>query len=283
MDTPMFVPVDLPDTLWNRDAMRQALAARDIAAVFGLARQYGGLSQSRIGIATGIGQGRTNEVFNGKRKIVSIEVLERIADGLGMPDRARQLLGLAPAIGEPQDSEAQAARIGITRVFAAQATAAQEIRDAAWQAREVDLLAVRALGLIGLNDSLLREPLTSERPEPVKVRVLLLDPESAAASHRAREIGESEEAFKAGIHLSIARLRELTDIPNLDLSVALYNTLPTWRLFRIDQTIYLSMFNGATEGHQSAIYRLSAAQYNLLHTGFTRQYEDLWTTAKRLI
>jgi hypothetical protein len=43
------------------------------------------------------------------------------------------------------------------------------------------------------------------------------------------------------------------------------------------------MFNGATEGHQSAIYRLSAAQYNLLHTGFTRQYEDLWTTAERLI
>lgn len=279
----MFVPVELPDNLWNRDNMRQALAARDMAAVFRLARQYGGLSQSRIGIATGIGQGRTNEVFNGKRKIVSIEVLERIADGLGMPDRARQLLGLAPAIGEPQDSEAQAARIGITRVFAAQATAAQEIRDAAWQAKEVDLLAVRALGLIGLNDSLLREPLTAQRAEPVKARVLLLDPDCPAAAHRAREIGESTESFSAGIRMSIARLRELTDQPHLDLSVALYNTLPTWRLIRVDQAIYLSMFNGATEGHQSAIYRLSAAQYNLLHTGFTRQYEDHWTTAERLI
>jgi hypothetical protein len=83
--------------------------------------------------------------------------------------------------------------------------------------------------------------------------------------------------------MSIARLRELTDQPHLDLSVALYNTLPTWRLIRVDQTIYLSMFNGATEGHQSAIYRLSAAQYNLLHTGFSRQYEDLWATAERLI
>ncbi|WP_026923849.1 helix-turn-helix domain-containing protein [Glycomyces arizonensis] len=283
MDTPLFVPVDLPDDLWGRDTMRQALAARDMTAVFRLVQQYGGLTQSRIGIATGLGQGRTNEIFNGKRKIASIEVLERIADGLAMPDRARHLLGLAPAIGEPEDSEAQAARIGITRVFASQASAAKEIRDAAWQAAKVDLLAVRALGLIGLNDSLLREPLTTERPQPVRARVILLDPDSSAAAHRAKEIGESAESFTAGIRLSVARLRELIDHPYLDLHVALYSTLPTWRIIRLDNLIYLSMFNSTTEGHQSSIYRLTAAQYNMLHVGFTRQFEDLWTTADRLI
>src|SRR5262245_4604032 len=34
--------------------------------------------------------------MNGKRQVTAIDVLERIADGLAMPDLARMRLGLAP-------------------------------------------------------------------------------------------------------------------------------------------------------------------------------------------
>ena len=86
----------------------------------------------------------------------------------------------------------------ISRVFTGQAEANAELRDQAAAATRIDVLAVRALGLIALNDSLLRGPLAA-RDTAVDVRVLLLDPDSPAAAIRAGEIGESPGSFGAGI------------------------------------------------------------------------------------
>ncbi|MFC7482721.1 hypothetical protein ACFQX7_25745 [Luedemannella flava] len=72
----------------------------------------------------------------------------------------------------------------------------------------MDILAVRALGIIGFKDSLLRRSVLGAAPRPT-LRVLLLDPDSAAATQRAGEIDESVEAFTGGIRLSLVRLRNL--------------------------------------------------------------------------
>ncbi|MGH3631151.1 MAG: hypothetical protein ACRDRL_27380 [Sciscionella sp.] len=80
-----------------------------------------------------------------------------------------------------------------------------DIRTAMASAQTVDVLAVRGLGILGLNDSLLRAAVIRQRPT---VRVSLLDPDSEAAARRTEEVGESLAAFTVGIRLSIARLRE---------------------------------------------------------------------------
>jgi hypothetical protein len=98
----------------------------------------------------------------------------------------------------------------ISRVFTVQAEANAELRDQAAVAARIDVLAVRALGLIALNDSMLRGPLAA-RVSAVDVRVLLLDPDSLAAAIRAAEIGESPDSFGAGIRLALARLAEFAD------------------------------------------------------------------------
>jgi tetratricopeptide (TPR) repeat protein len=67
-----------------------------MGALFTLLRDYAGLSQTRIGTATELGQGRVSEVVNGIRDIAATHVFERIADGLAMPDQARLHLGLSP-------------------------------------------------------------------------------------------------------------------------------------------------------------------------------------------
>lgn len=59
-----------------------------------------GASQTRIGTATGLAQGSVCFIIKGKHAVSALEVFERIADGLGMPDTARVRLGLAPR-GEP--------------------------------------------------------------------------------------------------------------------------------------------------------------------------------------
>ncbi|WTH65754.1 helix-turn-helix transcriptional regulator [Streptomyces sp. NBC_01546] len=58
-------------------------------------QQYSGASQARIAAAVGMTQARVNEIINRRREVSRLDVYERIADGLNMPDDARHLLGLA--------------------------------------------------------------------------------------------------------------------------------------------------------------------------------------------
>src|SRR5215472_2869024 len=195
-----FSPAEIPASAWQHEDLQRALSARDVPELLRLVQRHSGLSQSRMAVAMGMGQGRVNEIINGRRGVNTIEVFERIANGLKMPDQARMLIGLAPANAAVR--RAFAGHAEIAQVFTSQADAEAELLAHAGHATELDLLAVRALGLIGLNDSLLRPPL-SRRSSPVRMRVLLLDPESPAAAARAAEIGESANALTSGIRLCI--------------------------------------------------------------------------------
>lgn len=89
-------PVVIANDLWERPDMVSALTKRDIGHVFRLIRQYQGISQTRIGVAVGLSQGKVSEIMRGAIQVTSFEVFERIAEGLHMPDAARMTLGLAP-------------------------------------------------------------------------------------------------------------------------------------------------------------------------------------------
>ena len=91
-----FDPPSIPPAFWDRPQVLAALRQRDMGALFTLLRDYAGLSQTRIGTATELGQGRVSEVVNGIRDIAATHVFERIANGLDMPDQARHHLGLSP-------------------------------------------------------------------------------------------------------------------------------------------------------------------------------------------
>ncbi len=140
---------------------------------------------------------------------------------------------------------------------------------------------MRGLGIIGLNDSVLRGPL-GERGKPVRVRVLLLDPGSPAVAVRAAETGESPESFSAGIRMSLARLAELDGHPVIRLAAAVYWSLPVWRILAFDGTMFLSAFTPRAEGARSGMYRLTAVSDGVLHAGMTRQFEDMWRSARQV-
>ena len=69
------------------------------------------MSQARLATATGIGQGRLNEIINGHRQVARLDVLERIADGLAMPDDARVLFGLAPVHADTLTGHAEISQV----------------------------------------------------------------------------------------------------------------------------------------------------------------------------
>ena len=92
-----FGPPAIPPDLWSRPEVTAALGRRDIGELFRLLKALAGMSQTRIGAATGNAQGRVSEIISGKYEVRTVTSLDRIAQGLDMPDYARVALGLAPA------------------------------------------------------------------------------------------------------------------------------------------------------------------------------------------
>ncbi|MDX2972308.1 helix-turn-helix transcriptional regulator [Kribbella solani] len=86
--------IELPASFWRSAAVAHALASRDMSLLLREANQRG-VSQTRLGEAVGLSQGRISETLRGKRRITRLEVIERIASGLNMPPEARVLVGLA--------------------------------------------------------------------------------------------------------------------------------------------------------------------------------------------
>lgn len=89
-------PLRINAEFWKREDVHNALRERDIGTLFKLLRKYAGASQQRIGTAVALQQGTISAIMTGDRAVTSIDVLERIADGLDMPGEARLRLGLAP-------------------------------------------------------------------------------------------------------------------------------------------------------------------------------------------
>jgi transcriptional regulator with XRE-family HTH domain len=88
--------------LWSREDMRAACARRDVQMVYRLLNRAG-LSQRAISRACGQTQGEVCEIIQGKRIVQSVDLLERIADGLGCPRSWWGLAHDASAIGYAGD------------------------------------------------------------------------------------------------------------------------------------------------------------------------------------
>src|SRR5579859_3221669 len=99
--------INIPDSFWQRADTLTALRTRDIGRLFALLRQYAGISQTRLAIACGMTQPKISGIMRGSQQVTTLEVFERIANGLTMPNPARLAMGLAPA---PFSADGQIAR-----------------------------------------------------------------------------------------------------------------------------------------------------------------------------
>ena len=52
----------IPDSFWQRDQTTAALRNRDVGRLFDLLRQYAGASQTQIGMACGMNQGKVSAI-----------------------------------------------------------------------------------------------------------------------------------------------------------------------------------------------------------------------------
>ncbi|WP_067478636.1 helix-turn-helix domain-containing protein [Nocardia amamiensis] len=166
----------------------------------------------------------------------------------------------------------------VSAIYPCQAEAAKELRDLAKGAGAVDVMAVRGLGILGLNDSLLRKVI----PAGARLRVLLLDPDSAAVARRAEEIGESTESLAAGIRLAITRIKELA-VESGSVEVYTYDRIPLWRIIRIDDVVFVSAFTVRHEGHAAPMHRIEPTRGSALHHALVGTLEQAVSHADRVV
>ncbi|MET0496076.1 MAG: DUF5919 domain-containing protein [Actinoplanes sp.] len=98
----------IPAPLWQTEGMVDALAERDIAQVFRLIQRTTQVSQTHLGVATGLSQAQVSEIISGGRRVSSIDVLTRITTGLCMPDEARMTLLLGERTRMPSQPSREA-------------------------------------------------------------------------------------------------------------------------------------------------------------------------------
>ncbi len=133
-------PVRAPDGFWQRADVLDALDARDIGTLFRLLRQHTGASQTKIGMAAGMPQSEVSLIMSvgrRQRRVTAQAVFTRIADGLDMPDDARQRLGVAPR------DESQPVRLTAATDAPAHQTAASSRSDVRLPEPEADTVVLR--------------------------------------------------------------------------------------------------------------------------------------------
>lgn len=98
-------PLTIPDALLNSDAMRQACAARNFQEIFRLVNRRTGSSHAVMAAAIGkMTSSRVSDIIRGARGIRGSEVIERVADGFGIPGG---MLGLAARPWESSGNQTQ--------------------------------------------------------------------------------------------------------------------------------------------------------------------------------
>ncbi|MFE7130324.1 hypothetical protein ACFVIM_05660 [Streptomyces sp. NPDC057638] len=145
-------PLTVPDTLLDSDAMRRACAVRDFREIFRLVNRRTGSSQAVMAAAIGgMTSSRVSDIIRGARGIRGRGLIERVADGFGIPG---EMLGLparpweATADGmETQDAGARGATpVGVDRrAFVTESAA----RSAGPMAAPHGQRAAQALDLMG--------------------------------------------------------------------------------------------------------------------------------------
>ncbi|MFG3098499.1 helix-turn-helix domain-containing protein [Streptomyces sp. NPDC048202] len=93
-------PNSLSPEVLGREDIRRALEEHDFAAVFALAKKYGGLSQNRIAVLCQLTPGKVSTIISGSQRVTSFDVICRIADGLRIPGR---FIGLAARSWEHEE------------------------------------------------------------------------------------------------------------------------------------------------------------------------------------
>ena len=294
----------VPDPLWEDPGMLDALAERDIAQVFRLIQRTTRVSQTHLGVATGLSQAQVSEIISGTRRVASIDVLTRISTGLSMPSHARMTLLLGDRTPTaPATPATHAARVGgsvgelgevderfadVTAIYPSRSEFTSKLPPHTLFDSAKD---IRAAGL-SLNlicqqyaDNRLLKLLT----DGARLRCLFLDPAGEAIKRQEREDDYPDGHLSALTELNIQNLlRRIRNRLPADarerLSIGVYDETIRANIILIDDRLciaqhYLPLMRGV-DSPTMVIERKASASG--LYPVFEEAFNSLWERSRQL-
>jgi transcriptional regulator with XRE-family HTH domain len=191
-------PPPIPPEVWERPEMRAALAGRDIGRVYKLLKQDG-ISQREIARRTGQSQSEVSEILKG-RQVRDVTVLERIADGLGVPRPFMRLLEHVPDDGAYPGREAP------------QSGTAQEVADDMLRRDALALGSLAAFGQVIVGTLAGKIPYPGGCPLPSRLGMTDIA-EIAGETERLRAAARAAGGQARNAVAVAAHFRQLTQVP----------------------------------------------------------------------
>ena len=204
-------PPPIRPEVWERPEMRAALAGRDIGRVYKLLKQDG-VTQREIARRTGQSQSEVSEIVQG-RQVRDVTVLERIADGLGVPRPYMRLLEHVPDDGAYPGREAS------------QSGTAQEVTDDMLRRDALALGSLAAFGqvIVGTFAGKVAHPGGGPLPSRLGVTDLA---EIAGETEQLRTAARAAGGQARNAVAVAAHFRQLTQVPATEaVAKSLYSEL----------------------------------------------------------
>jgi transcriptional regulator with XRE-family HTH domain len=211
----------MPAEWYSHPDLQPLLAARDVGALFGWLR-HRGWSQNRIAAATGMSQPEVSSITKG-RQVQAVAVLERVADGLGIP---RGYLGLAFCTGcsataqqlienaEPEEGDDPVERREFISAVATVAAGGVALGGAKW--------------LPGRGYSVTAIPAKVGAPEVARVRAMTDEFRRLGEQHGGGAVLDAAEGYAGHAERLLASQLSATSAKQLRLAIAELHALIGW-------------------------------------------------------
>jgi hypothetical protein len=144
--------------------------------------------------------------------------------------------------------------------------------------KDLDLLVVTGMSTIGASNALLSEYL--QRPNPGRLRVLLLSPESDEFAKRASRVGCSRETYRKAAVATIAQLEKLRRRKG-NVDYRFYDGNPIWRIFMGSGEALVQHVAFSEQEANQPIYRIASGDTgSSFYPAFQLYFETLWENSK---
>lgn len=142
--------------------------------------------------------------------------------------------------------------------------------------KDLDILVVTGLNTLGATKALLAEYM--ERPNPGRLRVLLLSPESEEFEKRASRLGRTKETQFSAMRTTLAQLEKLRRRKG-NVEYRFYDGNPIWRLYMGSGEAFFQHVAYSEQDANQPIYSIEAASGSF-YSAFLLYFETQWEGAK---
>lgn len=156
-------------------------------------------------------------------------------------------------------------------------TPSSDLRILIGKARSV--IDIMAIGLSQFNANFIQEVIgATKRSESLKVRILALDPDSIIVNERARQLGHQVSQYRMNLHNEInSALAFLSKHDTDRFSIKLFNDLPYFSFYRVDDTIFLGLLTGIVSSRGGVVFKVGSTSPGI--DNILRTFESAWVNS----